>query len=240
MTALIFTNNALQDDSIIRDAIELEPENIQVSYNDNLDSPYILKIDNAHYFYNDEITRNNDRDLAMAFLLKSMQDEDGVEFLALDDYGDEYLAHIESIKRDTNYSIYVEVIDQEENWFCVPISKLSADGYEIPEVPTLENKVKSKLEEMRIKKIRLGDYVETEFHGYKGRVTGIAQCFDDTNETNSWFIRQEPSYDKEAKMERWISILCHNGGAVLVAESRVNQIGKFDFKNPYADEYFAD
>ena len=213
------------------DMLQLDPTDIVMEHDDNLDQPYILTIQDTSYFYIEEHNRNHDFDLALAFLLESMQNEDGVSMYAtIDD--NEFACTIHAVKSDTDGTIYLDVMDQDEAFFCVSVKQLQAGDYDMPF--TLNNL------EKRTKHIRLGDYVETEFHGHKGRVTGIAQYFGDTNESDVWFTHQEPAYQPEQKMERWISILCHNGGSVMVAESRVKQIGKFAFKNPWAAEYFAD
>jgi hypothetical protein len=226
-----FSNSDLQRDSL-GDAIDINPDDIVAEYDPNSEQPHILVIGNESYFYLEEYNRDHDRDLAMGLLLQTMQNDDGVQILAKDD-SDEFLAHIEIIERDTDGSIYAQVTDQDEDCFYIPITKLQADGYDMPIASPATVTAQAK-------HVRLGDYVETTVHGHKGRVSGIHMVFADTGYANYWFRLQKPAYDSKQKLERWISILCDVHGSVLVAESRVKIIDKFDFTNPYAAEYFRD
>ena len=240
-----FSNSDLQRDSL-RDALDLNPEDIVSLYDANVEQSHILLIGDDSYFYLEEFNRDHDRDLAMALLLKSMQDNDGVQILAAVE-GYEFLAHLTDISEEEgDGSIYVTVEDQENNFHDINVTDIVADEFPMPiaSPATVETKTLAEREDdiikNQVKHIRLGDYVETTVHGHKGRVSGIAGIFGDTGETNSWLSRQQPAYDKAQKFERWISILCHDRGSVMVAESRVKIIEKFDFSNPYADEYFRD
>lgn len=90
-------------------------------------------------------------------------------------------------------------------------------------------------------KAKLGDYVKTKTHNHRGRVTGKALCFADTSENMNWFNGQRIPIDKEALNEPWYSILCVNGGAVLVAERDIEcKEEPYDLNNLYSDEYFED
>lgn len=244
-----FSNSDLQRDSL-GDALNLNPEDIMSNYDGDEQQPHTLVIGNNLYRYIEEYNRDHDRDLAMALLLKSMQDDDGVTVNSMID-GDEIMTNLESIHVDTDGSIYVQVKDQDGDYFAIPVTQLVADGYEIHAASpatvtkkesiaeaTLEAREKYILEN-RVTDIRLGDYVETIFHKHRGRVTDISEWCDAGN-SNHWFRMQTPPYDKAQKMERWITILVHGGGSVCVAESRATITSKFDFVNPYADKYFRD
>ena len=88
--------------------------------------------------------------------------------------------------------------------------------------------------------VRLGDYVVTSAHNHTGRVYMIHNIFAETGEDDAWFRMQKPALPESARRERWVSILCHEGGAVQVPESDVKIVGKFDFNNPHDGSYFRD
>lgn len=232
-----FNNLDLQKDSL-GDTIQLDPIDIQSSNDDNLDQSYILDIADRSYFYSDETERNNDRDLALGFLLESMQNEDGVSMYATVD-GNEFACTIHAVKKDTDGTIYLDVMDMDEVFYCVSVERIQAGDYDMPQGLTLDDLEKHHREHT-LGNIRLGDYVETTPHGHRGRVKAINHTFSETSESDAWFERQEPAYPKSARAEKWYSILCHPSGSVMVAESRVNKIEKFDFENPWADDYFRD
>lgn len=242
-----FSNSDLQRDSL-GDFIEMDPSDIKTFFDEQLDIPHGLEIQDRSYFYIEEHNRDYDRDLVMVLLLRALQNEDGEQMLAMID-GDEVLVTIATIEREHDGSLYVNVKDQDGDYFAVPITALRAEGYENPAASpatkkesiaeaTLEAREKYILEN-RVTDIRLGDYVETVFHKHRGRVTDISEWCDAGN-TNAWFRAQNPPYDKAQKMERWVTILVHEGGSVCVAESRAAITSKFDFVNPYADKYFRD
>jgi len=242
-----FSNSDLQFDSI-GEAIEMNPSDIKAFFDENLDSPHGLEIQDRSYFYIGEHNRDHDRDLAMVLLLRAMQNDDGIQILAMID-GDEVLVTIDTIEREHDGSLYVNVKDQDGDYFAVPITALRAEGYENPAASPATKKesiAEATLEaredyilKNRVTDVRIGDYVETVFHKHRGRVTNISEWCDAGN-SNAWFRMQNPPYDKAQKMERWISILCDGSGSVCVAESRVGIIPKFDFSNPYAEKYFRD
>ena len=88
--------------------------------------------------------------------------------------------------------------------------------------------------------VRLGDYVVADTHGNKGRVFRIDHSFSTTGESEQWFQCQSPKLDEATRSEHWISILCHEGGAVLVPESGVTLIPAFEFENAWKESYFRD
>ena len=240
-----FSNSDLQRDSL-GDTLQFEPTDIKAFYDANLDVPHGLDLLDRTYFYQEEFNRDHDRDLAMALLLKDMQDNDGVSIIATVD-GNEFNAHLKSIAEEgDDGSIFVTVVDQEDNFHDINVTDLTADAFPMPaaspatvEVKTLKEREQDTMEN-RTEHTRLGDYVETTAHGHRGRVTSIDEIFADTGSTNFWFRQQKPAYDKADKLQRWISILVHGGGSVCVAESRVKSVEKFDFSNPYAAKYFRD
>jgi hypothetical protein len=235
-----FHNSELQLNSL-GDTIDLNPDDITVAYDSDLNT-HILTINDVRYGYELEVDRDRDRNLAMALLLKSMQDDDGVQIRALY-IGSKVPVTMGKIKVDEHGSIYVVTTDKHGDYMNIHVTDLIADGYEIPDaiadLVTLAEREDEVLTKAT-KHVRLGDYVETTPHGHRGRVSSIAQVFSETGESNAWFAGQSASYDEAQKCERWISILCDGSGAVLVAESRVTVVEKFDFSNPYANEYFRD
>ena len=232
-----FNNLDLQKDSL-GETIQLDPIDIQSSNDDNLDQPYILDIADHSYFYADETERNHDRDLALAFLLEGLQNEDGVSMYATID-GNEFACTIHAVKKDTDGTVYLDVMDMDEEFFCVSVDDIQAGDYDMPKVLTLDDLEKHHREHTMAKML-LGDYVETGTHGHKGRVKEIHHTFSETGESNAWFDKQIPGYPISTKSGKWYSILCHPRGSVLVPESDVNKIEKFDFENPWADDYFRD
>jgi len=231
-----FNNLDLQKDSL-GDTLQLDPMSIQVSNDENLSMPYYLDIADTSYGYHEQTDRDNDRDLALAFLLESMQNEDGVSMYATVD-GNEFACTIHAVKKDTDGDIYLDVMDQEEAFFCVSVQQMQAGDYEMPTNGLTIDDLENLHEEQN--RICLGDYVETSPHGHRGRVKAIHHTFSETSESDRWFEMQQPTYDKLSKNEKWYSILCHPRGSVMVARSRVKKIDKFDFENPWAKDYFRD
>lgn len=86
--------------------------------------------------------------------------------------------------------------------------------------------------------VRLGDFVTTKRHDHLGRVYMIHHSFKDTRESMDWFHGLVPALEESTLTERWISILAHGGGAVLVPESDVVLASPFEFDNPWANTYF--
>jgi hypothetical protein len=91
----------------------------------------------------------------------------------------------------------------------------------------------------------LGDYVITKTHRHMGRVYKKYNAFYETHEhtkdggkdTSSWFGGQKPKLSKRTLDKPWYSILCKDGGAVLVPESELAAI-----QEPYAlgNEYYGE
>lgn len=245
MTYPTFSNSDLQRDSL-GDTLQFEPTDIKAFYDANLDVPHGLDLLDRAYFYAEEFNRDHDRDLAMALLLTGMQDNDGVSIIATVD-GNEFSARLTSIaEEEGDGSIYVTVVDQEDDSHDINVTDLTVDGFPMPaaspatvETKTLKEREDETLDNS-VEHTRLGDYVETTVHGHRGRVVGIDGIFADTGHTNFWFRQQKPAYDKADKLQRWVSILVDGSGSVLVAEDRVKLVEKFDFSNPYADEYFRE
>lgn len=87
------------------------------------------------------------------------------------------------------------------------------------------------------------DFVKTKTHNNVGRVYQKHALFSQTNEEDWWFDGLKPAVDPSAKNEPWYSILCNDGGSVMVperdiAEVSTKPIGKFE--NTWADFYFRD
>jgi hypothetical protein len=90
----------------------------------------------------------------------------------------------------------------------------------------------------------VGQFVKTSTHNHVGRVKAKHIMFSETDENEQWFNLQRPRIHESAKNEPWYSILCHNGGAVMVPERDLNEVSDvfFDgtFENPWNDFYFKD
>ncbi len=70
-----------------------------------------------------------------------------------------------------------------------------------------------------------GDYVETDRHGYTGRAYKFEHL---TNDDAEWVAAQNIPLTIENIQERFVSILVHKGGAVLVPESSCTKIDPID------------
>lgn len=95
--------------------------------------------------------------------------------------------------------------------------------------------------------IILGSYVRSARHGHIGRVTDIDLSFAFTGEAGrhdddgeGWLAGQTIPVSEEQRQGRWISILVHNGGAVLVPVDSVEVIEPFPFVNDFAAFYFGE
>lgn len=88
------------------------------------------------------------------------------------------------------------------------------------------------------------DYVKTSVHNHIGRVCAKHHNFSSTSETLSWFEGQKPAKSKETLNEAWYSILCHEGGSVLVPESELIEVSTTPiggtFTNSWSDHYFRE
>lgn len=87
--------------------------------------------------------------------------------------------------------------------------------------------------------VKLGYTVSTVRHKHRGVVYGIARTFDRLDEDDEWFDVQ--NLPREARDERWISILIDGGGAVSVPESDIAEVliqPPVYNGNPYYKDYF--
>lgn len=84
----------------------------------------------------------------------------------------------------------------------------------------------------------VGDYVQTQRHEMKGRVTAI---HDGCPEGPAWRMMQRPPLTGEAAEGKgtWVSVLVHPNGAVVVPLSDAKAIEPFPFRNPWAEERFG-
>lgn len=82
----------------------------------------------------------------------------------------------------------------------------------------------------------LGDYVETSTYGYRGRVTDMHhRC----PQGEAWLVGQRDQSVREHVEEPWVSILVHNGGAVVVPRATTRVVAPFPFVNDFAKFYFG-
>jgi heat shock protein HspQ len=85
----------------------------------------------------------------------------------------------------------------------------------------------------------LGDYVRTKNHGHRGRVVAIHTSFFRTGENKQWLDGQEIPVTEEERLGKWYSILCIDGGSVLVSESDiVEKENPYPLNNVWESEYF--
>jgi len=85
-------------------------------------------------------------------------------------------------------------------------------------------------------KYSFGDYVKTKTWGHEGRIDELNPCFAATKGTGEgWFEGQEVAIPEEKKYIPWYSILCRNGGAVVVHEDDIDAVEPFELNNPYGD-----
>ena len=85
-------------------------------------------------------------------------------------------------------------------------------------------------------KIKFGDYVRTNRHGYMGRAYKIERL---TPEHADWIRAQSIQPTLEEILGDWVGILCHDGGAVLSPISSCVKIPRIKgFNHVCAKEYF--
>lgn len=88
--------------------------------------------------------------------------------------------------------------------------------------------------------IVLGDYVITDHHGHRGRVYKVHPGYPagfGCPEDDQW-LRGQSIPVWEYKSERWLSILVHEGGAVVAPAALCKRVDPFPFENRYANQYF--
>ena len=86
---------------------------------------------------------------------------------------------------------------------------------------------------------KLGNFVKTKTHGQIGRIYKKHTDFRCSGETVKWFNGLVPKLSKNAIHDRWYSILCDQGGSILVPESDIAGVIEIkDFRNPFNDYYF--
>ena len=84
----------------------------------------------------------------------------------------------------------------------------------------------------------LGQYVKTNNHSHRGRVTKKDHSFK--SESELWFKTQKPALDPKTLDEPWYSILTVNGGSVYVPESDISDIeDPYTLNNPWESFYFS-
>lgn len=83
----------------------------------------------------------------------------------------------------------------------------------------------------------LGSYVRDLF-GRTGRVTDVH--LTGTPEGAAWLSGQAYLTPEQKAESRWVSILCHGGGAVVQPASTVEVIDPFPFVNSWAADYFGE
>lgn len=89
--------------------------------------------------------------------------------------------------------------------------------------------------------IVLGDYVETDTHGHRGRVHQVHPGYPAGSgcpESDAWLAGQQPEPLTIYKNERWISVLVHGGGSIAVPSALAHRVEPFNFVNDYANQYF--
>jgi hypothetical protein len=85
--------------------------------------------------------------------------------------------------------------------------------------------------------IKFGDYVQTDRHGYRGRVYKFERL---TNADQAWVDGQSLKVTIEDIQGEWVGILVHDGGAVLTPIASCRKIPTIkDFKHHCAKEHFG-
>jgi len=88
-------------------------------------------------------------------------------------------------------------------------------------------------------KAYLGEYVITGKYNYRGRVTAIHTSFDRTGENEKWLNAQSVKVTDEERNGKWYSVLCKDGGSVLVSESDITKKEQpYPLNNLWESEYF--
>ena len=83
---------------------------------------------------------------------------------------------------------------------------------------------------------RHGDYVTSAKHGYSGRAYKFSFL---TNKDAEWVAAQNTPLTIEEIRGRFVSILIHEGGAVMVPESSITIIDPIkDFAHPFRIKHF--
>ncbi len=81
----------------------------------------------------------------------------------------------------------------------------------------------------------LGDYVQENRYGRRGRITQIHfQC----PQGAAWQMGQEIPLTDEEINSRWVSILVDGGGAMVTPMTDCEIVEPFDFTNLWEDFYF--
>ena len=82
--------------------------------------------------------------------------------------------------------------------------------------------------------IYLGDYVADDY----GRLGRVYNVYYSCPQNTDWLtIQLHPFTDAERK-ERWMSVLVHDGGAIVTCESRLTRVEPFILFNTSEDFYF--
>ena len=95
-----------------------------------------------------------------------------------------------------------------------------------------------------MKNITLGSYVKTKTNNHCGRVKAKFGTFYSSTESDEWFnnLERVQKMDEEErkllKEETWYSIICKGGGSILVSESDIEIVDKFELNNLWEDFYF--
>ena len=86
-----------------------------------------------------------------------------------------------------------------------------------------------------MKIFKTGDFVVSDRHGHKGRVTS----FDFRHgESEEWLDIQEPPLTEEERKGLWVHILCDGSGSVVVPAESCHKVEPFPYTNPCAGETF--
>lgn len=84
--------------------------------------------------------------------------------------------------------------------------------------------------------IEHGDYVRSKRYGQVGRVHKFRTLGP---EDAMWVKVQNPPLTEKEKEERFVGVLIHKSGSILIPESACEPIDPIvDFEHPYADKYF--
>ena len=87
----------------------------------------------------------------------------------------------------------------------------------------------------------LGEYVRTKIHNNRGRIYKKYNYYSESQKSENWFNMQKPGYSKSVLSEPWYSILCKDGGTVLVPECEIiAKEAPYFLNNAHEENQFGD
>jgi hypothetical protein len=88
-----------------------------------------------------------------------------------------------------------------------------------------------------VKAISIGDYVQTEPFGFRGRVKG---CHEQCPESMDWFRAQKYGLQRQDYWGPWLSVLVDGDGSIAVPLRNATQVPPFRLHNSSAMSVFGE